>query len=106
MVVVAVHLYNAMERTAKVEWTTWSGSDYMVLWTVLDNAMKWNSVYMDIIKQCYIFVKRNIMMEYHKAENQRVPKIPSQNVWSWELLLLHQHIIEAAEQARWTFLIL
>ena len=78
----------------------WSGSDYVVLWTVLANARKWNSVYMDVIKQCYIFVKRNIMMEYHEAEYQKVPKIPSQKVWSWELLLLHPHIIGAAEQAR------
>ena len=100
MVVVAVHLYNAMKRTAQVEWNNVIRSDYVVLWTVLANARKWNSVYMDVIKQCYIFVKRNIMMEYHEAEYQKVPKIPSQKVWSWELLLLHPHIIGAAEQAR------
>ena len=40
----------------------------VALWTVLANAMKWNSAYMDIIKQCYICVKGNIMMEYHEAE--------------------------------------
>ena len=50
----------------------------VVLWTVLANAMKRNSAYMDIIKECYIFVKRNIMIEYHEAEYQKVPKIPSQ----------------------------
>ena len=55
---------------------------------------------MDIIKQCYIFVKRNIMMEYHEAEYKKVPKIPSQKVSSLELLLLHAHIIGAAEQVR------
>ena len=46
MVVVAVHLYNAMERTAQVEWNNLI-KFYVVLWTVLDNAMKWNSAYMD-----------------------------------------------------------
>ena len=106
MVVVAVHLYNAMKGQLKWNGTMWSGSDYVVLWTVLANAMKWNSAYMDIMKQCYIFVKGNIMMEYHEAEYQKVPKIPSKKVWSWDLLLLHPHIIGAAEQARWTFLIL
>ena len=58
MVVVAVHLYNAMKGQLKWNGTMWSGSDYVVLWTVLANAMKWNSAYMDIMKQCYIFVKR------------------------------------------------
>ena len=38
--------------------TMWSGSDYAVLWKVLANAMKWNSVYMDIYHAVLHFCKK------------------------------------------------
>ena len=80
IVVVAVHLYNAMERTAQVEW---------------NNVIRfWLCGTVDSISQCYEvkqfiygyyqavlhFCKRNIIMEYHEAEYQKVAKIPSQKV--------------------------
>ena len=76
MAVVAVHLYNAMERTAQVEW---------------NNVIRfWLCGTVESISQCYevkqcvhgyyhasvtFFVKRNIMMEYHEVKYQKVPKI-------------------------------